>query len=191
MDALVSARPRAELLAVVRIHDQARACGVALAELLDRRTHVAERNEVAQLHAAGEHDHRKTLVLGDVRLTGLVLLQAGAQEVLVVEHGVRNAGLSEERWKVWLPHALGQPGAKRPLTEDRVDPVGERPDLAHAIPARHADEDRLVVTAGKELDLAAPDQVGEVADDVGPVGLEPVQEGSGEVEARLHFGMAI
>ena len=189
--ALVRAGPRAELLAVIRIHDEARACGVPLAQLLDRRAHLAERDEVAQLHAPGEHDHRKSLVLGDVRLAGLVLLQTRAEEVLVVEDGVGDAGFSEQRRKMRLPHALGQPRAEGPLPEDRVHAVGERADLTDAVAARHTDEHRLVVATGEELDLTAPHEVGKVADDVGPIGLEPVQERSGEMEARLHFGMAI
>ena len=72
-----------------------------------------------------------------------------------------------------------------------VQSVGERADLAHTVPARHPHEHGLVVAARQELDLASPDEVGEITDDVGPIGLEPVQERTGEVEARLHFGMAI
>ena len=191
VNALVRTRPRAELLAVVRIHDEARAGRMPLAQLFDRRAHVAERDEIAQLHAAGEHDHRQALVLGDVRLAGLVPLETSAQEMLVVEDGVRDAGLSEERREVRFPHALGEPCAERPLPEDRIDPVGERADLPDAVAPRHAHEHRLVVAAREELDLTAPHEVGQVADDVGPVRLEPVEERSGEVEARFHFGMAI
>jgi hypothetical protein len=72
-----------------------------------------------------------------------------------------------------------------------VDAVGEGADLPHTVAARHADEHRLVVAAGQELDLATPDEVREVADDVGAIRLEPVQKRSGEVEARLHLGMAV
>src|SRR5207248_6364063 len=54
-----------------------------------------------------------------------------------------------------------------------------------------ADGHRPAIAAGEELDLAAADEVWEVADDVGPVALEPIEEGSREMEARLHFGMAI
>ena len=125
MNALVRAGPRAELLAVVRVDDEARAGRMPLAQLLDRRAHVAERDEVAELHAPREHDDREALVLGDVRLAGLVLLQTRTQEVLVVEDRVRDARLSEQRWKVRLPDALGQPRAERPLPEDRVHAVGK------------------------------------------------------------------
>ena len=90
-----------------------------------------------------------------------------------------------------LPDALGQPRAERPLSEDRVDAVGKGANLGDAVAARDADEDRLVVAAGEELDLAPADEVGEVADDVWAVGLQPVEERSGEVETRLHFGVPI
>ena len=56
---------------------------------------------------------------------------------------------------------------------------------------RRAHEHRLVVAARQKLDLTAPHEVGEIADDVGPVRLEPVEKWSREMEARFHFGMAI
>src|SRR5687767_5576003 len=90
-----------------------------------------------------------------------------------------------------LPNAFGEPRAERTLPEDRMHTIRQRAYLAHAISARHADEHGLVVAARKELDLAAPHQVGEVADDVGPVRLKPVKEWTGEVKARLHLRVAI
>src|SRR5512133_53948 len=71
MHALVGARPRAELLAVVRVDDQARAFVGPRAKLLHRLAHVAERDEVPKLHASREDDQRKALVFGDVRLAEL------------------------------------------------------------------------------------------------------------------------
>ena len=95
--ALVGPRPRAELLAVIGVDDELRAGRVPLAQLLQRGAHISERDEVTQLHAAWKDHERKALVLGDVRLTELVLLQAGPEEVLVVEHGVRDARLGHDR----------------------------------------------------------------------------------------------
>src|SRR5207253_5594532 len=45
--------------------------------------------------------------------------------------------------------------------------------------------------AREELDLSAAHEVGEVTDDVGTVALEPVEQGSGKVEACFHFGMPV
>src|SRR5690242_14351661 len=90
-----------------------------------------------------------------------------------------------------LPDALGEPRAEGPLAEDRVNAVGEGADLTDAIAPRDPHQNRLVVTAREELDLPAPDQVGEVADHVRAVTLQPVEQWPGEVETRLHFGMAI
>src|SRR5919201_3211083 len=90
-----------------------------------------------------------------------------------------------------LPDPLGQPGPERALSEDRVNSVGKRRDLADAVAPRHPDQDRLVVTAGEELDLAPPDQVREVADHVGTVRFEPIEQRTREVEARLYLGMAV
>jgi len=61
----------------------------------------------------------------------------------------------------------------------------------HRVPARDADEDGLVVAAGEQFDLAALDEVREIADDVGTVAFEPIEERAGEVEGRLHFGVPI
>ena len=90
-----------------------------------------------------------------------------------------------------LPHALGEPCAERTLTEDRVHAVAQRSDLRDRVTTRDADKDRLVVTAGEKLDLTAPHEVREVANDVGTVPLEPVEQRSGEMQARLHLGVSV
>jgi len=92
---------------------------------------------------------------------------------------------------MWLPDPFGQPRPERTLSEDRVNPIGKRPNLADSVSPRHSDQNRLVVAARKELDLAPPDQVRDVPDDVWAVGFQPVKERTGEVESRLYFGMPI
>ena len=189
--ALVGAGPRAELLAVIRVHDEARALVGPRAQLLHRLPDVAERDQVAELHAAREHDHGEPLILGDIRFAELLRTQSRLEEMLVVEDRVRDASLGEQRGKMRFPHALGQPCAQRPLTEDRVNPIGQGTDLTDAVPARHTNEDGLVIAAGEELDLSASHQVGEISDHVGPVRLQPVQERTGEVKACLHLRVAV
>jgi hypothetical protein len=90
-----------------------------------------------------------------------------------------------------LPHALREPRSEGTLSEDRMDPIGKSPDLAHAVAPRDADEDRLVIAAGEEFDLTTADQVGEVPDDVRSVRLEPIKKGTGEVKAGLHLGVPV
>ena len=72
MDALVGAWPGPELLAVVRVDHEARTLIGTPAKLPDCLADVAEWDEVAELHASWEEDHRKPLVLGDVRLAELL-----------------------------------------------------------------------------------------------------------------------
>src|SRR4029078_4376650 len=55
VNALERPGPCAEFLAIVRVHDELRARGMTLAQLLDRCAHIAERDEVAQRHAARPH----------------------------------------------------------------------------------------------------------------------------------------
>ena len=90
-----------------------------------------------------------------------------------------------------FPDPLGEPSAEGPLPEDRVNPIRKRPDLPDAIAPRDADEDRLVVTPGKELDLTPTNEIGEVANDVRTVRFEPVEQRTGEVEAGFYLGVAI
>ena len=189
--ALIGAGPCAELLTIVRVDDELRAGGLPLAELLHRLAHVAERDEIPEPGVGGIEDEREALVLGDEGLAELVAAQTGLEEVLLVEDGVRDAGLGQDGRQVRLPDALGEPRPEGPAAEDRGDPVGERADLPDGIAPGDADEDRLVVAAGEELDLAALHEVGEVADDVRAVALEPVEERAGEVEGGLHFGVPI
>ena len=191
MYASVRTGPRAELLAVVGVDDEPRAFVRASAQLLHRLAHVAERDEVAELHASGEDDHRKALVFSDVRLAELLRAEACLEEMVVVENGVRDAGLREERRQMRLPDALGEPRAERTLAEDGVHAIAERADLPDAVASRDADEDGLVVAPREELDLPAADEVREVADDIGSVRLEPIQQGAGEVEARFDLRMPV
>ena len=69
--------------------------------------------------------------------------------------------------------------------------IGERADLADRIAARDADEDRLVVATGEQLDLAAADEVGKITDDVWPVALEPVEQRPREVQGCFYFGVPV
>ena len=191
MDTLVGAGPRAELLAVVGVDDDARTLVGSRAKLLHGLAHVAEGNEVAELHAPGEDDEREALVFGDVRLAQLLRTKAGLKEVLVIEDRVGDARLGEQRREVRLPHALGQPGAQRALSEDRVNTVGKRPNLTDAVAPRHSNQNGLVVATGKELDLAPADEVRDVPDHIRAVGFQPVEERPGEVETGLYFGVPI
>jgi hypothetical protein len=191
VDALERARPRAELLAVIGVHDELRAGGLPLAQLLHRLAHVAERDEIAEPGVGRVEHEREALILGDEGLAEILAAQTGLKEMLLVQDRVRDAGFRQDRREVRLPHALGQPGPERPATEDRGDPVGERTDLTDRVTARYADKDRLVVAARQELDLTALDEVGKVADHVGPVRLEPIEEWAGEVEGRFDFGVPI
>jgi hypothetical protein len=111
--------------------------------------------------------------------------------VLVIEDRVGHSRLGEKRGEVRFPDAFGQPGAEGPLSEDRVNTIGKRPNLPDAVASRDADQNRLVIAAGEELDLTSSDEVREVADDVRTVGFKPVEEGSREVEAGLYFGVPI
>ncbi len=145
--ALVCTRPRAEFLAVVRVDDQACALIGARAKLLHRLADVPERDEVPELHAPREDDQRKALVLGDVRLAELLRAKPCLDEVLVVQDRVGNTRFSKERREVRLPDPLGQPRAQGALSEDRVNPIGKRPNLGNTVAPRHSDQDRLVVAA--------------------------------------------
>ena len=92
---------------------------------------------------------------------------------------------------MWLPNPLGQPRTQGALSEDRVNPIGKRPNLSDAIAPRYPDQNRLVVAPGEKLDLSPSDEVREVADDVRPVRLKPVKERAREVKTRLYFGVPV
>jgi hypothetical protein len=111
--------------------------------------------------------------------------------MLVVEDGVRDTRLGQERRQMRLPDALGQPRPERALSEDRVDPIGKRPNLADPVAPWHSDQNGLVVPAGEKLDLASADEVSEVADDVRTVRFEPIEERAREVKAGLYLRMPI
>src|SRR5207247_10728133 len=163
----------------------------ARAELLHRLAHVAERDEVAELHASGEDDDWKALILGYKGLAELLRPETRLEEVLVVEHCVCDSRLSEKRRQMRLPDALGEPRPERALSEDRVYSIGKRTNLSHPVAPRDSHQDWLVIAPGEKLDLTPSDEVGEVAYDVRSVGLKPVKERAGEVKTRLYFGVPV
>src|SRR5437879_12306121 len=114
MHALIGAWPRTELLAVVGIDDEARALVGSSAKLLHRLAHVAERDEVAELHASGEDDDWKALILGYKGLAELLRPETRLEEVLVVEHCVCDSRVSEKPRTRPLPDGPGQPHPGRP-----------------------------------------------------------------------------
>src|SRR5256885_8031801 len=155
MDPLLRAGPRAELLTVVRVHDELRASSLPLAKLLHRLADIAERDEVAQAGAGRVQDEREALILGDEGFAEVLATESALEEVVLVEDSVRDAGLGKDRRQVRLPDALGEPRAERAPAEDRRDAISERADLADRIATRHPNQDGLVVAAREQLDLAA------------------------------------
>ena len=106
----------------------------------------------------------------------------GRPEVGVVEDRPLVAGRDERRRQVGLPDPLGEPGAARAVAEQSLQLVGHPDELADPVALRQGREDRLVPAAADDLDLAAPDEAGQPVEELGPLGPQPGQQGTGVVE---------
>ena len=189
---LPGARPGAELLAVVAHHaHQPAILGGVLVQVADDLLDRAEGDAVAEALLGAVDDDAVALVVRGVAAPVALGRDGGGPEVGVVHDGVGVAGLGQRGRHVRLPDPLGQPGADGPPAEERLDLVGHAHQLTDAIGLAQRGQHRLVVAAAEHLHLAAVHEPAELLEGLRLVGLEPVEEGTGVVEAEAHPGMPL
>ena len=193
------ARPEAELLPIVPHQRQVERGAAAVRpnvavreppQVADHLFHRRPRDEVAQPLEAGEDRQRNPGLLGDVVAEEVRLLEPHGAEVGVVDDGVPHARLADRPREVRLPDPLGQPEALGGGAKLRGDRPGELLDLAALVRIRDGGEDRFVVATGEDLDLPAGGQGPDPPEEVGSVGLEPVEERPGIMERQADPGVA-
>ncbi len=92
------------------------------------------------------------MVLGQVVAEQVVVREAGAVEVEVVEEDVFDAGLGQVGGERLLPDPLGEPGAADVGTEVFLEILGIRADLPDPVAAGDHRQDRLIEPAAEDLD---------------------------------------
>ncbi len=88
-----------------------------------------------------------------------------------------------------LPDALGDPGARRAMTEVLIEVAGEAGDLFALVLGRDGDEDGFVKAAADQLDLPSADEGLEANEIFGTILFDPGKQRAGIVEAHVNAGM--
>jgi hypothetical protein len=111
----------------------------------------------------------------------------GQREVVVVDEHVLDPGLGENPRQVRLPDALGEPHPAGPDAELRLEEGGQPLDLSELVVIGQHGEDRLVESAGQELDLAARRDGAEQIEGARRALPQPLQEAARAVHAHPHL----
>ena len=189
---LPGARPGPELLAVVahHAHELAVRRGV-LTQVLDDLLDRTEGDAVAQALLGAEDDDAVALVVRRVAAPVALGGDGRRAEVGVVHDRVGVAGLGQRGGHVRLPDPLGKPGAHGATADERLDLVGHARELSHAVDLAQGGQHRLVVAAAEDLHLLALDERAQPLERLRPVGLEPLEQRAGVVQAEAHAGVAL
>lgn len=128
-------------------------------------------------------------ILAEVVAIELIDLEAGTEEVIVVDESVFDTGRRERRWQLGLPDAFGNPSAAGARAEMLFDVVGEAEDLVVTVLGRNGDEDGFIKSAADDFNLAAGDEFAEAIEILGMDALDPFEQRARVVEAETDRGM--
>ena len=149
------------------------------------------RDAVAQALLRAEDGQQPALVVGRVGAPHVVLGDGRAAQVVVVEHGVRVAGVDQGRRQRRLPDALRQPRAAGSDAEPSLQVGAHALELAEPVAVGQRRQDRLEVAAADDLDLAAGDERPQPLEERRLVGVEPLEQRPGVVQRHAHARMAL
>ncbi len=188
VDVFLSFRPGSELLAVVAETDDGRGDPLGnVAEIIHRLLRLGKRNCVAELLAARENLEQPPLVFGEVIAVQLVVAEAGAFEMVVVEDRVFNSRAGHVGGKVLFPDTLRHPHAADLGTEELFEVPRVGRNLAHPVVRGNSRQDRFVEGAANDFNLAAlgqgPDRIDILAVRVG----QPFQQATGNVKRNRNL----
>ena len=111
--------------------------------------------------------------------------------MVVVQDGPLVAGFRKVVRQRRLPDPLGQPRPFRPSPEQLLHLVAHPDQLAAAVAVGERDQDRLVVAAAQDLDLATVHETADLGYRLGSVGCQPGQQRPGVVHAETDPRMAL
>ncbi len=188
----VRSGPDAELFHVVAHGSHAaRVDAGGVAQIGDDVCDFAKGNEIAQSFLAGIKAHGLAAVFGDVGAKEFFRFEACRQEMHVIDQGVGDVCGSEGGGELRLPNALGKPSAGGKTAEVFLEIGGQAGDLFVLILGRNGNEDRLVEAATEELDLAGLDQLLQANEILRPMLLDPGEQRTGIVDAKVDSRMLL
>ena len=140
---------------------------------------------------AGEKANGLAVIFGDIVGEKFVGLEAGGEEVNIVENGVADVGFGENGGELRLPHTLGEPGTGGSLSEIVLEIVGEADDLDALVRGGNGNEDGLVEAAADHLNLTTLHEKLEAHEIFGTILFDPGQQRPGIMKAYVDGGMLL
>jgi len=140
----------------------------------------------------GEDGQLVPLLFGDVVTKEvLVLVEPDLLEMRVIDNHVPGSRLGQRLGQVRLPDAFRQPQPGRFRAEQAADGLGQLPDLAYLVRVRQRRQDRLIVAASQNLNLAALYQRPDALQKAGVVLRQPFQQAAGKMQPDVDSRMAL
>ncbi len=187
---LVGARPNTKLFHVVAHGgNAARVSTGGVPKISDDVFDFAKRDQIAQRFLPRVKPHGLAAVFGDIDAEEFFRLEAGGEEMHVVDKGVSDVRGGKSGGKLRLPYALSKPCAGWSPAKVFLEISGQARNLFTLIFGRNRDEDRLVEAATDEFHLAGLDQFFEANEILWPVCLNPGKQRPGIVEAEANLRM--
>src|SRR5260370_2883671 len=159
-----------------------------IAKIRDHVCDFAKGNEIAQGFLPGIEADALAKIFSHVSAKKLVRLEAGGQEVNIIDQRVSDVCSRQRGRKLRLPDALGQPGAGGGMAEMLLKIDGPTRALLALIFRRTRDPDVFVEAATDKLNPAGLNQIAQAREIFGPMLLDPNEERTGIVEAEVHAG---
>ena len=120
----------------------------------------------------------------------LLELESGAEEMIVVDERVVDAGGSERRRDLGLPDALGEPRAARTNAKMLFDVSGKAGNLFASVFVGDRDQDGFVEAAADDFDLAGTHEGAENVEIFRMRAFDPLEKRTGIMEAGADRGVA-
>ncbi len=179
---LVGLRPDAQFFDVVEVDRCRRTLfGGQRFEVMDRFGCGGKRNAIAQRFRDREQVESAAAFLRREKTGQFPDPPARAQEVIVVDRDVANAGIGERGCHGRLPDPFREPGAARSPAERSLQAARQGGKLRTAVAFRDRCQHRLCVAAAEHFDLAAHHHLAQFCHVVGKSPEQIVEQPSAEV----------
>jgi len=129
-------------------------------------------------------------IFGESVAVKLREIEAGAEEMIIVDERVLDAGERERGGDFGFPDAFREPRAARAHVEMLFDVAGEPRDLFAAVFGRDRNQDGFVKTSADNFDLAGARERAKNVEIFRMGAFDPLEEGAGIVESGADRGVA-
>ena len=159
VNVLFGVGPGSKLFAVVAKHENAaRILFRHFAAVSDDFIRLRKWNQVSKLFAAREDSQNATFIFNHIVAIKLIVRQARAAEMIIVQNRIANSCIRDRRRKVRFPNPFRHPHAVNFWAYMFFEPLRELRDLTDAIASWNHRQDGFVKSTANDFDSSGFDQ---------------------------------